>query len=185
MVQRGLVGLVFALASTVCGAQLTVNTLPPDVAQKLDQVAEQALEQTGVPSASVAIVRDGEIAYTKGYGKARLDPPEAAEPRHAVFDRVDLEAVHGGGDLAAGTAGEAVARRPGGEVFARPDAGERSNDPDAAVAHVGLSGLLAGRLPDAADAGSRRPASTSWIRGGRRRWTSIRERSGSTRTRTM
>ncbi|MFY9747566.1 MAG: serine hydrolase domain-containing protein [Acidobacteriaceae bacterium] len=80
MVQRGLVGLVFALASTVCGAQLTVNTLPPDVAQKLDQVAEQALQQTGVPSASVAIVRDGEIAYTKGYGKARLDPPEAAEP---------------------------------------------------------------------------------------------------------
>ncbi len=47
----------------------------------MDQVAEQALAQTGVPSASLAIVRDGEIAYTKGYGRARLEPAEAAEPR--------------------------------------------------------------------------------------------------------
>jgi len=47
----------------------------------VDQGAEQALAQTGVPSASLAIVRDGEIAYTKGYGRARLEPAEAAEPR--------------------------------------------------------------------------------------------------------
>jgi CubicO group peptidase (beta-lactamase class C family) len=80
MVRRGFLLLCFAVASAMSEAQLTVNTLPADVAQKLDQVAEQALQQTGVPSASVAIVRDGEIAYTKGYGKARLDPPEAAEP---------------------------------------------------------------------------------------------------------
>jgi CubicO group peptidase (beta-lactamase class C family) len=63
------------------GAQLEVNQLPPDLEQKVDQVAEQALAQTGVPSASLAIVRDGEIAYTKGYGRARLEPAEAAEPR--------------------------------------------------------------------------------------------------------
>jgi len=80
MVRRGLLLLCFVVASAASEAQLTVNMLPPDVAQKVDQVAEQALQQTGVPSASLAIVRDGEIAYTKGYGKARLDPPEAAEP---------------------------------------------------------------------------------------------------------
>ena len=67
-------------AGSIAQAQLSVNTLPPDLAQKIDQVAEQALQQTGVPSASVAIVRNGQIAYTRGYGKARLDPPEAAEP---------------------------------------------------------------------------------------------------------
>ncbi|MGB9031071.1 MAG: serine hydrolase domain-containing protein [Acidobacteriaceae bacterium] len=77
---RGFLSLGFVVASAASEAQLTVNTLPPDLTQKLDQVAEQALQQTGVPSASVAIVRDGEIAYTKGYGKARLDPSEAAEP---------------------------------------------------------------------------------------------------------
>ena len=62
-------------------AQLQVNTLPMDLAQKLDQVADQALQQTGVPSASVAIVQNGQIVYTKGYGKARLDPVTPAEPR--------------------------------------------------------------------------------------------------------
>jgi D-alanyl-D-alanine carboxypeptidase len=73
---------LFALliGAEVARGQLQINQLPPDLAQKLDQVAQQALEQTGVPSASVAIVRDGVIAYTRAYGKARLDPVEAAEP---------------------------------------------------------------------------------------------------------
>ena len=66
--------------TAIASAQLEVNTLPPELAQKIDQVANQTLQQTGVPSASVAIVQNGQIAYTKGYGKARLDPPEAAEP---------------------------------------------------------------------------------------------------------
>jgi CubicO group peptidase (beta-lactamase class C family) len=68
-------------AAAVAGAQLQVDTLPSDLTQKIDQVAEQTLQQTGVPSASLAIVRAGQIVYTKGYGKARLDPAEAAEPR--------------------------------------------------------------------------------------------------------
>ena len=62
-------------------AQLEVDKLPADLAQKVDQLVDQALRQTGVPSASLAIVRDGEIAYTRAYGKARLDPPEPAQPR--------------------------------------------------------------------------------------------------------
>jgi D-alanyl-D-alanine carboxypeptidase len=78
-------GMLLLLAGSFfgrsAGAQLEVNRLPADLAQKVDQVAEQALAQTGVPSASLAIVRDGEIAYTKGYGRARLEPAEAAEPR--------------------------------------------------------------------------------------------------------
>jgi CubicO group peptidase (beta-lactamase class C family) len=69
-----------ALATAMAGAQLTVDTLPPDLAQKVDAVAEHALATTGVPSASLAIVREGKIAYTKAYGEAHLDPDEAAEP---------------------------------------------------------------------------------------------------------
>jgi CubicO group peptidase (beta-lactamase class C family) len=68
------------LATAVAGAQLTVDTLSPDLAQKVDAVAEQALATTGVPSASLAIVRDGKIVYTKAYGEAHLDPNEPAEP---------------------------------------------------------------------------------------------------------
>jgi len=48
--------------------------------QRIDGIARQALADTGVPSASIAIVLDGRIAYTRAYGKARLDPVLAARP---------------------------------------------------------------------------------------------------------
>ena len=85
MVRNLFLSLWLIAASAVAGAQLEVDKLPADLAQKADQVAEHALEQTGVPSASLAIVRDGEIAYTKAYGKARIATDsigaEAAAPR--------------------------------------------------------------------------------------------------------
>ncbi len=53
-------------------AGLVVNALPAELQQKIDETAQQVLKETGVPSASVAIVRDGQIAYTHAYGTARL-----------------------------------------------------------------------------------------------------------------
>ena len=38
------------------------------------------LASTGVPSASVAIVKDGQLVFTKAYGDARLEPKIAASP---------------------------------------------------------------------------------------------------------
>src|SRR4051812_10965958 len=58
----------------------TVNTLPDDLRTKVDAVADQVLKATGVPSASIAIVKDGQIAYTHAYGMARLEPPLPATP---------------------------------------------------------------------------------------------------------
>ena len=72
--------LSLAFSTAFAQDQITVNKLPADLQQKVDQAAEQALAETGVPSASVAIVRDGQIAYTHAYGKARLEPVELAEP---------------------------------------------------------------------------------------------------------
>src|SRR5215472_8122393 len=54
------------------------NVLAPDVAAKIDKVVADVLERTGVPSASVAVVKDGKIAYVKAYGDARLEPRTAA-----------------------------------------------------------------------------------------------------------
>jgi len=48
--------------------------------QKIHKVATEALAKTGVPSASVAVVRDGQIAYLRAYGDARLDPATPAKP---------------------------------------------------------------------------------------------------------
>jgi D-alanyl-D-alanine carboxypeptidase len=55
-------------------------TLPPELRSRVDAVAHDVLEKTGVPSASVAIVRDGRIAYLAAYGDARLSPKKAATP---------------------------------------------------------------------------------------------------------
>src|ERR1700679_3128611 len=54
--------------------------LPIEMQQKIDKVAHDALAKTGVPSASLAIVKDGQIAYLHAYGDARLDPKTPAKP---------------------------------------------------------------------------------------------------------
>ncbi len=58
----------------------TVDTIDPALKNRIDRIAAQVLEQTGVPSASVAIVQHGKLVYTHAYGKARLRPPVAATP---------------------------------------------------------------------------------------------------------
>jgi D-alanyl-D-alanine carboxypeptidase len=54
--------------------------LPIEMQQKIDKVAHDALAKTGVPSASLAIVMDGQIAYLHAYGNARLDLETPAKP---------------------------------------------------------------------------------------------------------
>jgi len=79
-------GLMFlALAATALLARAPVlaqqvNTLPADVAAKVDGVIADVMNKTQVPSASVGIVKDGRIAYVRAFGKARLSPPLPASP---------------------------------------------------------------------------------------------------------
>jgi len=54
--------------------------LPPVVAQEIDAIAVQALAENAAPSVSIAVVKDGKIAYVKAYGSARLDPVTPARP---------------------------------------------------------------------------------------------------------
>ena len=60
-----------------CSAQ---SLLAAGTAAQVDSDAAEVLASTGVPSASLAVVQSGKIAYVKAYGKARLDPPVAATP---------------------------------------------------------------------------------------------------------
>lgn len=55
-------------------------------ASTIDQVVAEWLSSTGAPSASIAIVQDGRLAYAKGYGAARLNPtvPSTAASRYAI-----------------------------------------------------------------------------------------------------
>ena len=62
----------------------TVENLEPAIKSRIDRIAAQVLEQTGVPSASVAVVQGGKLVYTHAYGSARLAtdsaPAVAATP---------------------------------------------------------------------------------------------------------
>lgn len=51
--------------------------LPADQLEKIDQAARKALKDSGVPSVQVAIIKDGEIVLTRGWGKASETIPEA------------------------------------------------------------------------------------------------------------
>ena len=64
----------------------TVDTIDPALRSRVDRIAAQVLRQTGVPSASVAVVQHGKLVYTHAYGKARLKPPMAAtaEMRYSI-----------------------------------------------------------------------------------------------------
>ncbi len=76
-------GILFLTMATVAPAQ-SVNALDPSMLARIDRIAAQVLEQTGVPSASVAVVQRGKLVYTQAYGSARLAsgtaPAVAATP---------------------------------------------------------------------------------------------------------
>ncbi len=67
---------LLAIATTVpARAQLT-----PETEAKVAAIADSVLHETGVPSASVGIVQDGKVVYTRAFGLARITPPSPASP---------------------------------------------------------------------------------------------------------
>jgi CubicO group peptidase (beta-lactamase class C family) len=50
----------------------TIDNIDPVLRTRIDRIAAQVLEQTGVPSASVAVVKSGKLVYTHAYGSAHL-----------------------------------------------------------------------------------------------------------------
>jgi D-alanyl-D-alanine carboxypeptidase len=55
--------------------------LTHEAKDKIDSAVNQILASTKVPSASVAIIKDGRIAYLQAYGLARISPPMEATPQ--------------------------------------------------------------------------------------------------------
>ena len=65
---------LLCLATAPAIAQ-SIASLDPALQSRIDRIAQQVLDQTGVPSASVAIVKGGKLVYTHAYGSARLATP--------------------------------------------------------------------------------------------------------------
>jgi len=53
----------------------TTNTLDTGTATRVDEAVEKVIADTGIPSASIALVEHGQIVYLRAYGQARLEPP--------------------------------------------------------------------------------------------------------------
>jgi CubicO group peptidase (beta-lactamase class C family) len=66
---------------TIGPALRAESTLPDEAKSSIDAAVNQVLASTKVPSASIAIVKDGRIAYLQAYGLARLSPPMEATPQ--------------------------------------------------------------------------------------------------------
>jgi CubicO group peptidase (beta-lactamase class C family) len=71
--------LALTLGLSLC-APVLAEGLPASTEKAIDEIVTKALADTGVPSASVAIVKDGKIALAKAYGQARLEPAVPATP---------------------------------------------------------------------------------------------------------
>ncbi len=75
--------LVLCLSLPVIAA---AQEMPQDIRSGIDKTANDILAKTGVPSASIAVVKDGKVAYVQAYGDARVEPklPARTEMRYGV-----------------------------------------------------------------------------------------------------
>ena len=83
---RYLAIVIFVTLANATGTASAQTELPSDMRDKIDKLAVETLNKTGVPSASVALVKDGQIVYVKAYGDARIDPrtPATPEMRYSI-----------------------------------------------------------------------------------------------------
>ncbi len=65
--------------SAICLGQ-TTPSLSVDDQKKIDEIATQTLASMGVPSASIAVVKNGQIVYAHAYGDANLETKTPAQP---------------------------------------------------------------------------------------------------------
>ena len=70
-----------ALALVAPLAAAVAAPLSAQQVRAIDDNAREWLARTGAPSVSIAVVQDGQLAYARAYGQARLDPQRPATPR--------------------------------------------------------------------------------------------------------
>ena len=68
------------IAAALLATVLPCSGEPPLPESAIDQLVQRVLASTGVPSVSIAVVRDKHV-YAKAYGDARLNPKLRASPQ--------------------------------------------------------------------------------------------------------
>jgi len=67
-----------AVLSPLCVAGQSVDSIDPALRAQIDRIAAGVMQERGVPSASVAVVKGGKLVYTHAYGNAHINPDKAA-----------------------------------------------------------------------------------------------------------
>jgi D-alanyl-D-alanine carboxypeptidase len=80
------VTVALLLNPTGAGSGATQNSFPAALGAKIDAAVAEVLASTGAPSASIALVKDGKVAYVHAYGMARLESklPATTEMRYSI-----------------------------------------------------------------------------------------------------
>ncbi len=86
MTFRSLLAGTLSLAIGTAALSAQAPAPDPQLASRVDSIATHVLQSTGVPSATVAVVMHGRLAYAQAYGSAKLEPRVAARPemRYAI-----------------------------------------------------------------------------------------------------
>jgi D-alanyl-D-alanine carboxypeptidase len=72
--------LTLSLLLTLTTLPALAQSIPASLESRVDSIANQVLQSSGVPSASVAVVQHGRVVLAKAYGDAKLEPRTAATP---------------------------------------------------------------------------------------------------------
>jgi len=86
MFPRASVAVSFGLLVLLFAALPLAAQSDTDVGRKLSEKIADTLKQSGAPSASIAVIKDGKLAFAQAFGKASIDPDRPATPdtRYAV-----------------------------------------------------------------------------------------------------
>ena len=114
--------LVLALALVSPSAALA----QPGPLAGFDAYVAQAVRDWKTPGLAIAVVKDGEVVFAKGYGVRRLGAPEPVDEHTLFADRLDDQGDDRGGARHARRRGQARLGRPGHQA---PAVVRRSHDP--------------------------------------------------------
>jgi len=77
---RFLVSIWFALTAGCGGSSPTASQPPGSLGSTIDQLAQAAMRQQGVPAMTVALAKNGTMLYVNGYGISDLTTGQATQP---------------------------------------------------------------------------------------------------------
>ena len=78
-IRLGLLALIAAALSVAASSAPTLNPSQADLPKDLDAYASRVLKEFEVPGIAVAIVKDGKVLLTKGYGVRKLGEPAVVD----------------------------------------------------------------------------------------------------------